>query len=320
MKRPPRTKASMIDNRFRLIAKIGAGNCGDVYVAEDTTNNGQEIAIKLAKGHELEKESRRYRLFLNDYQQRHGCAPRGFPELIGAYDHLLYHCIAYQLLGPTLKNLFDFCEGKFTPYTTFFVGEQILDRLRSLHETGYTHGSIKPENITMGLRKRGRTVYLIDFGSIFPAHIPRAHSSSSLWKSINRHNKMNHTRRDDLESWLYVMAFFLHGSLLWDTPGADILHLKVTKAPMWMEELQLGPLWRYVQSLLPEAIPDYKHLKRLLRSQSNRIRPQPLDFLMTSTRLRALQKVSKLIKFPSVTQQLLTNDVIQKTQQTNESH
>jgi len=268
--------------------KIGAGNCGDVYVAEDTTNNGLEIAIKLAKGLDLEKESRRYRAFLEDYQQQHGCTPRGFTELIGAYDHYSYHCIAYELLGPTLEDLFDFCDRRFTPYTTFFLGEQILDRLRSLHQAGYTHGSIKPENITMGTKKRCRTVYLIDFGSLFPTHTPRTHSSTDLWKSIHRHNGLNHTKRDDLESWLYTMAYFLHGSLLWDAPGADVHNLKVTKAPIWMEELQLGPLWLYVQALPPETMPDYKHLKRLLRSQSNRIRPQPLDFFTKHRMLRAI--------------------------------
>jgi len=272
----------LIGNRFLLNVKIGAGNNGDVFVATDTTNN-EEVAIKLAKGGHLESESRRYLAFIHDYQeQNHGCSPRGFPSLIWSGHAFRYYCIAYDLLGPTLDDLRRFCDGRFTEYTTFFLGEQILDRLRVLHQTGYTHGSIKPANIAMGLATRCSKVYLIDFGSMHTTETPRIHSSTSLWKSIHRHNGFPHTMRDDLESWLYMMAYLLHGSLLWNenTSKEDILRMKIQDTPNWMETLKLGSLWKYVRGLEATMIPNYQYLKKLLRQQSNRFPPQAMDWIV----------------------------------------
>ena len=41
------------------------------------------------------------------------------------------------------------------------IGQQLLDRLRSVHRAGYVHGDIKPGNVLEG--ERG-TYYLVDFG------------------------------------------------------------------------------------------------------------------------------------------------------------
>ncbi|RYE16901.1 MAG: hypothetical protein EOP45_16700 [Sphingobacteriaceae bacterium] len=271
----------IIGHRFRLMRKIGSGNSGSVYFSIDISN-GQEIAMKIANGTHLEKEKQRYSAFIKDYQQQtNGCSPKGFPDMIWTGEHHHHYCIAYEFLGPTLEDLFEYCDRKFSYHTVFFLGEQILDRLQSIHQTGYTHGSIKPMNIVMGQKKYGRTVFLIDFGSMYPTNTPRNHTSTSLWKSINRHKGFDHGMRDDLESWLYLLAYFLHGSLLWEFSTNDILFKKENEAPKWMDELKLGALWLYVRNLKVDTLPDYRYMRKLLfkiRPQSNPVGPQKLDW------------------------------------------
>ena len=69
-----------------------------------------------------------------------------------------------ELLGPTLEDLFNFCERKFTLKTILMIFSQMINRLQHIHELGFLHRDLKPENIMMGLRENSSTVYTIDFG------------------------------------------------------------------------------------------------------------------------------------------------------------
>ena len=57
-----------------------------------------------------------------------------------------------ELLGPTLEDLFNFCERRFTLKTTLMIFVQMIDRLQHIHGLGIIHRDLKPENIMMGLR------------------------------------------------------------------------------------------------------------------------------------------------------------------------
>ena len=75
-----------------------------------------------------------------------------------------YYVMVMGLLGPSLEELFNFCERRFTFRTVCMIASQCVERLRFMHDTGYIHRDIKPENITIGTGKKQNTFYLIDFG------------------------------------------------------------------------------------------------------------------------------------------------------------
>lgn len=43
------------------------------------------------------------------------------------------------------------------------VGLQALDRIQRVHESGYLHRNIRPENFVIGLDKNSFLIYMIDF-------------------------------------------------------------------------------------------------------------------------------------------------------------
>ena len=68
------------------------------------------------------------------------------------------------LLGPNLDHLLKLCNTTFTLKTTMIIALQLLDRLEVLHNNGFIHGDLSPENCLMGLNGDSPFVFLTDFG------------------------------------------------------------------------------------------------------------------------------------------------------------
>ena len=68
------------------------------------------------------------------------------------------------LLGPNLDQLLKLCNTTFTLKTTMILALQLLDRLEVLHNSGFVHGDLSPENCLMGLNNNSPFVFLTDFG------------------------------------------------------------------------------------------------------------------------------------------------------------
>ncbi|KAF3485981.1 hypothetical protein F2Q69_00052163, partial [Brassica cretica] len=64
--------------------------------------------------------------------------------------------LVMDLLGPSLEDLFGYCNMKFTLKT--------INRLEFIHSKSYLHRDVKPDNFLMGLGRRANQVYIIDFG------------------------------------------------------------------------------------------------------------------------------------------------------------
>ncbi|VDN27087.1 unnamed protein product [Gongylonema pulchrum] len=88
----------------------------------------------------------------------------GIPEVYWYGIEFDYQLLVMQLLGPSLAQLYNYCDRWFTVETIKKIGEQMLLRLRSLHSRGYVHRDLKPENFLMGIDEDEETCYLIDFG------------------------------------------------------------------------------------------------------------------------------------------------------------
>jgi serine/threonine protein kinase len=106
------------------------------------------------------------------------------------------------------------------------VARELISGLKKFHELGWVHGDIKPDNIMLFYKNNLNYLSLIDFGLSQQYMTDRDHHCKDdrrltglrgtlRYASINTHERHYFSRRDDLESTIYVLLFLLHGSLPW---------------------------------------------------------------------------------------------------------
>ena len=99
--------------------------------------------------------------------------------------------MVFELLGPNLENLLNYCGRRFSLKTVLLLADQLLCRFQYIHSKGYIHRDVTPDNLLMGNGKQGNTVYVADIG--FTAEIKdqnrnwRSGEGTLRYCSINAH-------------------------------------------------------------------------------------------------------------------------------------
>ncbi|KAG5547173.1 hypothetical protein RHGRI_013000 [Rhododendron griersonianum] len=75
-----------------------------------------------------------------------------------------YNVLVMDLLGHSLEDLFNLCSRKFSLKTVLMLADQMINLVEFVHSRSFLHRDIKPDNFLMGLGRRAKQVYIIDFG------------------------------------------------------------------------------------------------------------------------------------------------------------
>ncbi|KAB2071553.1 hypothetical protein ES319_A08G230100v1 [Gossypium barbadense] len=271
----------VVGGKFKIGRKIGAGSFGELYLGVNT-ETGEEIAIKMepakTRHPQLHYESKLYMLLQGG---------TGIPQLKWFGVEGDYNVMVIELLGPSLEDLYNYCNRKLSLKSVLMLADQLINRVEFMHSRGFLHRDIKPDNFLMGLGRKANQVYIIDYGLAKKyrdlqshKHIPYRENKNltgtARYASVNTHLGVEQSRRDDLESLGYVLMYFLRGSLPWQGLKAGTKKQKYDKIS---EKKMVTPVevlcksypsefvsyFHYCRSLRFEDKPDYSYLKRLFR-------------------------------------------------------
>ncbi|EFO27209.1 CK1/CK1/CK1-A protein kinase, variant [Loa loa] len=280
----------VIASKYKLHRKIGAGSFGDIYLAV-VIATGEEVAVKLestkARHPQLLYESRIYKILRGGF---------GFPRLRWYGSENNYNLLVMDLLGPSLEDLFNYCNRRFTMKTVLMLANEMIGRIQFVHTKNFIHRDIKPDNFLMGSGRYYNKVFLIDFGlakkyrdSHTRAHIPYCENKNltgtARYASINAHLGIEQSRRDDLESLGYVLMYFNRGSLPWQGLKAVTKKQKYEKIcekkmATSIELLcksfptEFAMYFHHCHGLRFDEAPDYVYLTRLFRNLFDKLNYQ----------------------------------------------
>jgi serine/threonine protein kinase len=261
----------MLANKYKLLAKLSQGSFGQVYKAENI-RTGEHVAIKIepknGEINSLKAEAKVYQYLAN---------LDGFPRLkwYGSTTDVVY--LVTNLLDYSVSDLVK-KEGKLDMKLVLQLGKQMFQRLRVLHDHCLIHRDIKPENFMIDVSTN--TVFLIDFGfckryNYDGAHIEQGNISRMIgtpnFVSINVHKGIEPSRRDDIESCLYVLLYMYLGKLPWDKEtDSKMMCLKKEQLTNMNANIKipgfLKELFTFVRTLEFKESPDYNNLFTILEN------------------------------------------------------
>lgn len=204
--------------------KLGSGSFGEVY-AVSMAKNPKKLAAKMEKipcqHPQLLYEYKIYQKLQNDP------CKIGVPNAYayGKYNDK-YNALIMDRLGPSLQDL-----GILDMNYVLIIGIQLFERIRYIHHKGFVHRDLKPQNIMLGSPddpENASKIYIIDYGLAKKFIIHKFNMSTHLkyredknltgtprYCSINTQIGLEQSRRDDMESIMYILIYLHTKKLPW---------------------------------------------------------------------------------------------------------
>ena len=302
-------KSKLIFGKYSLKQLITNGTFGEVYIGTNIFNK-KNYAIKIEKlqNNESSLKQEAYILFL--------LKGPGIPSLISFGISCKYHILVEELLGESIKTIFN-KNKKFNIKDTCMFAIQALERIEYIHSKNYLHRDIKPGNFLVGNPDKSQ-LYLIDFGiakkfrSSKTGKLQRYKKRNKLYGtvtflSLNALNGEEITRKDELESLGLLFIYLYKGFLPWSklkfkNPIEATKSVKLMRQKTSLEELcssmprEMFEYMDYINKLNFENEPNYTFLKSLffviLRKigEDNDLMFSWVDKNITPNRIKSISK------------------------------
>lgn len=254
----------IIHDRYQLNQSIGKGSFGEVFSGVDLST-GMDVAIKLepyTKHHsQLSFENKLY------HALRHvSCVPR--THYFGRVGE--YNALVMDQLGKSIDVFFHEHGGKLSESIVLAIAVNAIKALQEIHELGFVHRDIKPQNMCVGLQTYKSKVFFIDFGLAKKyrdkrgKHIPyrtdKSLTGTPRFTSIGCHKGYEMSRRDDMEGLLYVLIWLIKGRLPWQGQTGSTKKKKHKKIMQVKEQVAVHDLCKGLSPVFAKML---LHIKSL---------------------------------------------------------
>jgi hypothetical protein len=154
----------LLDGRFRIDSKLGAGGTGTVYRAYQKSI-GRDVAIKVIRAR-ISQGTQTAKPFLREAKR---CSRLSQPNIVtvldfGQSDDGLLYLVMELLAGRTLRQVLEE-DGPLSTRRVVGIGVQLCDALEAAHSLSIVHRDLKPSNVVVLDDPPGRDyLKVLDFG------------------------------------------------------------------------------------------------------------------------------------------------------------
>ncbi|KAI8106201.1 hypothetical protein M9435_000748 [Picochlorum sp. BPE23] len=258
---------------YLMDKKLGKGGFGQVYLGKraqatkDTEGpNANQVALKLE--HRTSKGCN----YGPPYEWSvYGALGNvhGIPKVHYKGRQGDYYIIVMDMLGPSLWDVWNTQGQQMSQEMVACIAVEAIAILERLHQKGFVHGDVKPENFLLGApgTTNEKKLWLVDLGLatrwrdlLCGTHVeydqrPDVFRGTVRYASVHAHLGRTASRRDDLESLAYTLLFLLRGRLPWqgyqgDNKGFLVCKKKMATSPDVLCRYSPPPFRRFTEAVI----------------------------------------------------------------------
>tara|TARA_B100001121_G_C18660021_1_gene608382 strand:- start:71 stop:937 length:867 start_codon:yes stop_codon:yes gene_type:complete len=205
---------SLIFDKYEIEKHIGTGSFGDVFVVRNVATN-EKLACKLEINSKV--ATLKHEANILQYLNKVSFVPK--LRRFGYYNEKV--CMIMDLYNESLETIKE-RYGKFSTKDAIILMHDLLGKIKVMHKMKIIHRDIKPENFL--LCRQSNDIKIIDFG-LSKKYVSKGKHieyktgknivGTSRYISINVHNGIEASRRDDLISLGYMLIWLQRSRLPW---------------------------------------------------------------------------------------------------------